>query len=131
VARIGDGLPLKLMIADGEVGLIPLTTAENTVRHAVLLRGSALLGALGQIFDDLWRAATPFGTAAPELAQAPTEQDRLVLSLLASGATDETIGRVLGSSPRTAHRRVRELMGRLGVRTRFQAGMQAVHLGWL
>lgn len=131
VARIGSGLPIKLVIADGEVGLIPLTTAGNTVRHAVLLRGSALLGALGQIFDDLWRAATPFGSAAPEPALAPTDQERMVLSLLASGATDETIGRMMGASPRTAHRRVKELMARLGAQTRFQAGMRAVRLGWL
>lgn len=55
----------------------------------------------------------------------------MVLSLLAAGATDETIGRLMGASARTAHRRVRELIARLGVQTRFQAGMRAVQLGWL
>ncbi len=130
-ARIGTALPLKLMLVDGVAGIVPLATADGAVRHAVLVDGAAPVAALGQIFDDLWRTAEPFDAATTEPILVPSEQDRMVLSLLASGATDETIGRLMGSSARTAHRRVRELIARLGVQTRFQAGMRAVHLGWL
>lgn len=131
VARVGSGLPLKLMIVDGETALAPLTTAADTVRRALLVRGPALVAALGNVFDDLWRAARPLSGATDDDVLVPTDQDRVVLSLLASGATDETIGRMMGASPRTAHRRVRDLMARLGVQTRFQAGVRAVRLGWL
>jgi len=130
-ARIGSALPMKLMLVDGVAGIVPLATADGAVRHAVLVNGPQLVTELGQIFEDLWRAAEPFGAVSTEPVLVPSEQDRLVLSLLASGATDETIGRLMGSSARTAHRRVRELIARLGVQTRFQAGMRAVHLGWL
>lgn len=129
-ARIGTALPIKLMLVDNLAGIVPLATADGVVRHAVLVRGAPLIAALGQVFEDLWSTSDAFEvTAEPELA--PTEQDRLVLSLLASGATDETIGRLMGSSARTAHRRVREVIARLGVQTRFQAGMRAVQFGWL
>src|SRR5690606_15031171 len=117
-----------------EIALMPLTVSQDTVESAVVVRSSAMLAALGRIFDDMWRFAAPF-TAAQDLLSGqemqPTEEERWILSLLASGATDDTIGRLMGFSARTAHRRVRELIARLGVETRFQAGMQAVKLGWL
>ena len=45
--------------------------------------------------------------------------------------TDKIIARRLGISIRTAQKRVQQLMGRLGVDTRFQAGLQARTRGWL
>ncbi|HEY0638152.1 MAG TPA: DNA-binding response regulator [Pseudonocardiaceae bacterium] len=130
-ARIGAELPMSLVLVDAEAGLIPIGAPGATVGHAVLARGRGVAGALDQVYDDLWHAATPFVPEAATERDAPTDQERMLLSLLASGATDETIGRLMGSSARTAHRRVRELIARLGVQTRFQAGMRAVHLGWL
>lgn len=132
-ARVIHVAPTKLIMVDNEIALMPLTVSENTVESAVVVRSSAMLAALGRIFEDMWRFAAPL-TAAQDLPgqeMQPTEEERWILSLLASGATDDTIGRLMGFSARTAHRRVRELIARLGVETRFQAGMQAVKLGWL
>ncbi|MHA6801584.1 helix-turn-helix transcriptional regulator [Bounagaea algeriensis] len=131
-ARVLHMAPTKLLVIDDEVALMPLMLSESAVESSIVVRGSAMLAALGQIFDDMWRFAAPF-TGEHELAgeMHPTDEERWILSLLASGATDETIGRLMGYSPRTAHRRVRDLVARLGVETRFQAGMQAVKLGWL
>ena len=56
--------------------------------------------------------------------------DREIVLLLAAGATDETIARRLGISARTVQRRVHALMEHLGVRTRFQAGVQAALRHW-
>lgn len=132
-ARVIHVAPTKLILVDNEVGLLPLTASEQTVESAVVIRSSAMLAAIMRIFDDLWRFAAPF-TPDQEPVNGevlPSEEERWILSLLASGATDDTIGRLMGFSARTAHRRVRELVARLGVETRFQAGMQAVKLGWL
>lgn len=60
----------------------------------------------------------------------PTDCDREIVLLLAAGATDETIARRLGISARTVQRRVQALMTTLGVRTRFQAGVQAALRNW-
>ncbi|MHA6806090.1 DNA-binding response regulator [Salinifilum ghardaiensis] len=131
-ARVLHMAPTKLLVIDDEVALMPLMLSESTVESSIVVRGSAMLAALGRIFDDLWRFAAPF-TGEQDLGgeMDPTDEERWILSLLASGATDETIGRLMGYSPRTAHRRVRDLIARLGVETRFQAGVQAVKLGWL
>lgn len=133
-ARVIHPAPTKLLLVDNAVALLPLTISEHTVESAVVVRSSAMLAALVRIFDDLWRFGGPFTPdGAPDTANEdqPSEEEHWILSLLASGATDETIGRLMGFSARTAHRRVRELIARLGVETRFQAGVQAVKLGWL
>ncbi len=132
-ARVVHLAPTKLLVVDNEVALLPLTTSEQTVESAVVIHSSALLASILRIFDDLWRFAAPFtAEPGPVDGEIPTsEEERWILSLLASGATDETIGRLMGFSARTAHRRVRDLVARLGVETRFQAGVQAVKLGWL
>lgn len=131
-ARVLHLAPTKLVLVDGEIALLPLVTTDAAVESAVVVRNCALLSAVRRIFDDLWRLAAPFTAAhGTQDAAQPSEEERWILSLLASGATDDAIGRLMGFSARTAHRRVRELVARLGVETRFQAGMQAVRLGWL
>jgi DNA-binding CsgD family transcriptional regulator len=132
-ARVVHAAPARLMIVDNEVAMLPLTVSAHAVDSAVLIRGSELLATAKRIFDDLWRFAAPFsGNQESRCGDIlPSEQDRWILSLLASGATDDAIGRLMGFSARTAHRRVRTLIARLGAETRFQAGMRAVQLGWL
>lgn len=130
-ARVAAGVPMKMLIVDHTVAIVPLDTAEHTVERALVVRGGSLLASFARVFSDLWRAAAVFGPSADAANDTPTGEDRHILALLAAGATDEAIGRSMGFSPRTAHRRVRDLVARLGVETRFQAGMQAVRLGWL
>ena len=146
-ARIAAGEPLRMLLVDGEAAMLPLATGDDAVRIAMVARGGPLLVALEDIFEELWRTGAVVDTLVDHalvdhtlvddalvddaLAGRPTAEDCSILSLLAAGATDDGIGRRLGVSARTAHRRVRELMARLGVQTRFQAGAQAVRSGWL
>lgn len=132
-ARVVHLAPTKMLLVDNEVALLPLTTSDRSVDSAVVVRSSTMLAGITRIFDDLWRCAAPFSATGehPGADDTPSEEERWILSLLASGATDDAIGRMMGFSARTAHRRVRELVARLGVETRFQAGVQAVKLGWL
>lgn len=131
-ARVLHLAPTQIVLVDGEIALLPLVTTDSAVESAVVVRNCALLSAIRRIFEDLWRLAAPFTAAhGTQDAVQPSEEERWILSLLASGATDDAIGRLMGFSARTAHRRVRELVARLGVETRFQAGMQAARLGWL
>ncbi|MFD0381698.1 response regulator transcription factor [Streptomyces stramineus] len=58
-------------------------------------------------------------------------RDRQILTLMASGATDDAIARRLGLGRRTVVRRVSALLAMLGATTRFQAGVQAARRGWL
>jgi sugar-specific transcriptional regulator TrmB len=124
-ARVHPALPMKLAIGDRRLAILPV--GVDTVDAAVCVRPSALLDALVRLFELRWAQATPVG--AP--AGAGPFDDRQLVALLASGAKDDVVARHLGTSTRTLSRRIGELMDHLNVRTRFQAGVQAVRLGWL
>ena len=64
-------------------------------------------------------------------SDALSDQERLILTLLAAGVPDATVARRVGVSQRTFDRRVRSVMDRLNARTRFQAGVLAARRGWL
>ncbi len=124
-SRVHSALPMKLAIGDRGLAILPIDV--DTVDAAVCVRPSALLNALVQLFELLWAQATPIVAPAPEGGFS----DRQLAALLASGAKDDVVARRLGTSTRTLSRRMGELMDHLHVRTRFQAGVQAVRLGWL
>jgi DNA-binding CsgD family transcriptional regulator len=64
-------------------------------------------------------------------AMAFPEGYRDVLEQLRLGVTDQTASRQLNISPRTFSRRVADLLDYLGVKTRFQAGVEAARRGWV
>jgi sugar-specific transcriptional regulator TrmB/DNA-binding CsgD family transcriptional regulator len=124
-ARVLTGVPMKLVIADGRVGLAP-HELPGVTETAVLIRASALLDGLVTLFETLWDQAAPLWPHHPL-----TTRDDQLLALLAAGLTDQAIARKLGVALRTVERRVRRMMDTLGARTRFQAGLQAAARGQL
>ena len=62
---------------------------------------------------------------------SPSQLPGRRLNLLAAGMTDQAAARHLQLSYRTTRRRVAELMVVLGAQSRFQAGVQAAHKGWV
>ncbi|MEU9109021.1 helix-turn-helix domain-containing protein [Streptomyces xanthophaeus] len=138
--RVADQLPMKLVLADADLGLVPLAVTPDGEPGAVLLHRSGLLDALDALFETVWRTAHPLelsgtgGEAESAVglgATGPTELDRRILALLLAGLTDLTAAAQLGLSPRTLHRRLRHLMDMAGVRTRMQLGGYAVRHGWV
>ncbi|WP_433435585.1 helix-turn-helix transcriptional regulator [Nonomuraea sp. CA-141351] len=131
-ARVSPEVPMKLAIADRKTAILPLSTdASAYADSAVIVHSSTLLDALVTLFEVLWRSALPLPlkplAASPSPADLP---DPELFALLAAGLKDEAVARQLGVSLRTVHRRVSELMDRLGARTRFQAGLLAARRGW-
>ncbi|MGW7428360.1 helix-turn-helix domain-containing protein [Streptomyces sp. NPDC054861] len=137
--RVADDLPMKLVLADADLGLVPLAVTPAGEHGAVLLHRSGLLDALDALFETVWRTAHPLelsgtgdtsGALVEAGPQGPTELDRRILALLLTGLTDLTAATQLGLSPRTLHRRLRHLMDMAGVRTRMQLGAYAARNGW-
>lgn len=126
-ARTMAGLPMKLAVADRRLGLIPLRL-EEPAPAALVLHKSPLLEAVVALFETLWERATPIGLQPPP-ANPPDRHglsnlDHQTLELLATGLKDQAVARQLGIGQRTMERRVGELLGKLGARTRFQAGVE-------
>ncbi|MFE6995004.1 helix-turn-helix domain-containing protein [Microbacterium sp. NPDC057659] len=130
-ARVAAHVPLKMMLIDRRVAVVPLTAREESTRTtAVLVRQSRLCDALVELFEVSWELASPvFGDdeAVGDLSGLDSE----LLRLLSAGLKDETVARHLGLSERTVRRHVAELIERLGASSRFQAGAQAAKRGWV
>lgn len=130
-ARVLSSTPTKLVIIDERMAMIPLQAAPESIVSMVVVHPSGLLEALCAFFEDLWRRALPLTSpTAAGTTDSPTDDERRLLSLLATGMPDAAIAKHLGVSHRTFQRRLRELFDRLGVETRFQAGVRSAQRGW-
>lgn len=127
--RIVDRVPIKMIIADRELGMLPLLSEQNTAPASVLVQASGVLDAMIALFDEVWRRAQPIrGIGA---ADSPLEElDQRILMLLLAGLTDHAIAGSLSLSARTVQRRIRHLMDLAGVDTRVQLGWHAARKDW-
>jgi DNA-binding CsgD family transcriptional regulator len=131
-ARVLPALPTKLILVDDTLAILPLQAAPEAIESIVVVHKSALLEAIIALFDTLWDVAIPlqFPTADGAPRDQPSAQERRILALLTAGIPDDVIARELGLSERTYQRRVRGMMERLRVQTRFQLARQAGRRGW-
>lgn len=127
--RTTPSLPMRMLIIDDEVALLPLSVAQ-TGQGAIVIRSRATLVALQALFETTWEAAQPFGYR-PRAADEVTAQEGQALVMLAEGARDQEVADALGVSLRTVRRMLADLSHRLRARSRFQAGVHAVRAGWL
>jgi hypothetical protein len=131
-ARVRPELPLKMVIGDDRMAILPISSAEREPGAAYVIYRSSLLDALSLLFEAEWERASPLHAVdSGPVADQPDRETRQLLELLAAGVTDEGIARSLGCSMRTAQRRIQALLAELGATTRFQAGRSAQARGWL
>ncbi|MGW2836772.1 helix-turn-helix transcriptional regulator [Streptomyces sp. NPDC001493] len=133
-----DKLPIKLVIVDRQVALLPLDPEREEIEPvALVVHRTGLLVALSSLFEAQFERGTllrPAGTASvPEDASGtlPDPIDRRILALLHLGLTDSAIARQLGMGHRTVQRRLQRLMAQVRASTRFQLGWHAARNGWL
>jgi hypothetical protein len=126
--RVRPGPLQRLIIMDERVAVV--SASPGSSQGAVIVTQAGLLHSLCELFLQAWENAqelpSPVGSE-PELS----EDDKVVLALLASGATDEIAARQADVSVRHFRRRVARLMERLAADSRFQAGVAAARRGWL
>lgn len=128
-ARVLWGVPMKMVIADRKMAVVPLETAPDTIEVAAVVHPSSLLDSLCVLFEVLWERATPFadpsvedrtavGTTAPDPGQSS------LLTLMAAGLPDKAVARQLGVTERTVQRWIRAAMTEHAAHTRFQLGLK-------
>ncbi|WP_018349894.1 helix-turn-helix domain-containing protein [Longispora albida] len=127
--RTAPTLPLRMLIVDRELALVPVDSESNS--GALLLSGQGIVTALVALFTTVWNTALPLGSSPVRDDRGLSTQEENVLKLLGDGHTDEVIARQLGVSVRTARRITADLMQRLGARSRFQAGALSAARGWI
>jgi DNA-binding NarL/FixJ family response regulator len=115
------------MIGDDHTALLVPEPDRTGGDESLAVHAGGLLAAFAGIFETLWTLGAPVSGNRSPLS----EQDRTIVTLMAAGVTDDVIARRLALSRRTVVRRIAALLDRLGATTRFQAGVQAAHRGWL
>lgn len=126
--RVGTDLPTKMFTVDRRITVLPPTDAADPTASALVVSDALLGNALVPLFDALWERSVPIGSAA---RSEGSDEDRELLTMLASGLKDEAIARRLDIHVHTVRRRITRLMRELNVQTRFQAGVQAALRGRL
>jgi DNA-binding transcriptional ArsR family regulator len=136
LARTRPELPIKLIISDDQLAVIPAAITSRTVDTAFIIHKSPILSALIALFEAEWERAIPVLAGAPAAeagrdGDPPDPETAALLAMLAAGMTDASIARSLEWSMRTTQRRMAQLMSDLGVTSRFQAGLAVRDRGWL
>ena len=135
-ARFFPRVPMKLSIFDRRVARIPLVEESGTVEGAIVVHPSALLDALIALWETVWERSypLPLGRDLSELPESDalplSDDDAKLVTLLLSGSKSDRIARQLGIGLSTAERRIKRLIGALGVETRFQAGYELARRGF-
>jgi hypothetical protein len=119
-ARVVDEVPLRLLLVDDELAVLPTRTGQTLDQGLLVVRRGALLDALSDLFEAVWVTALPLTISAEA---EPVGTDETLVALLAAGLGDQAVARHLGVGLRTVQRRIQELMQSLNVATRFQAGV--------
>ncbi|MEP6648431.1 MAG: helix-turn-helix transcriptional regulator [Lapillicoccus sp.] len=127
IQRSMTNVPISIVVVD-DTTVIVEWSGEGRGPQGIKGHARGAVSAGIKVFERFWQLSTPIGDDAEGELDA---RDATVLRLMAAGVTDAAIARQTGFSQRTVERRVRHVMERLGAQTRFQAGVQAVHRGWL
>ncbi|WP_253870277.1 hypothetical protein [Promicromonospora umidemergens] len=90
-----QSVPLKLIIIDRRLALMPLTSSGDVV-GALLVRESTLLDTLLALFENLWDRATPLllgtsGLTGDVAHQVDDDDNARVLGLMLAGLTDQAV----------------------------------------
>jgi DNA-binding CsgD family transcriptional regulator len=129
--RATPTLPLRLLIIDSEIAVMPLDP-ESHEAGAVVHRSPAVVALSLALFDAYWSKATNVFTEQERDSETPlTPHEAEVLRLLAGGAKDEQVARLLGISLRTARRITANLAERADASSRFELGVAAAKRGWV
>ncbi|TQM77025.1 helix-turn-helix transcriptional regulator [Thermopolyspora flexuosa] len=126
--RFLDRPPGWYAVMGDETSWLPVRWGGNLpdcAYHFRLVRSPLMVAVLRALFEELWTRAAPMSPPSGR------EGVVTVLRLAAQGLPDEVIARHLGVCVRTVRSRFAEAMAELGVRSRFQAGVEAVRQGWL
>ncbi|GHH84706.1 hypothetical protein GCM10018793_49900 [Streptomyces sulfonofaciens] len=128
-SRMLPTLPFKLHIIDKRVALVSLV--GGVYDSLAVVHPSGLLDALIELYEAYWERAEPIGAPSPEVSRAAgfSHDEVVLLGMLKAGLKDQAIAHQLGTSTRTATRRIASVLARLGARNRFQAGFEAAVRG--
>lgn len=133
--RLASKLIFSAISVDTRAMVVDLTAHDPDSPGSFEMRRPTPVAAVRKWAKVLFEYGTPLSPALVPVRETRSRglspRDQRILSMLATGLSDQVIARHCGCSTRTVERRVRWLSDRLGASSRFQAGAEAVRRGWL
>jgi DNA-binding CsgD family transcriptional regulator len=126
VVKTVPRVPTDALVIDGTVVVLPVGVDSTAV-----FRLPSVITTTVELFERIWAGGVALAPVDVPDAAGLSARELKLLSLLVSGSTDTAAAAILDVSVRTVRRMVRDLMNRLGARSRFQAGAKAAQQGWL
>jgi DNA-binding NarL/FixJ family response regulator len=121
----------RLILFDRTVFVTPID-AEDSNRGAVVVSQPRQVANMVNLFERVWRQATPVGAADPAArAGGLSTTEKQVLAILCQADKDELGAREMGVSVRTFRKHVADVMLKLGADNRFQTALLAKERGWI
>ncbi|MGA5193697.1 LuxR C-terminal-related transcriptional regulator [Streptomyces exfoliatus] len=119
--RTLDDQFVRLLLFDRKVAVIGV---EADPGAAIIVREPNLIHFIRSTFELWWVSAAPFPLEwnNQDVADISEQLKQRITLLLSEGLTDQSIATRMGMSVRTCRRHIAEIMDRLGVKSRFQAG---------
>lgn len=117
--RTAGALFGDLLIFDRKVAYLLLRGEDEGV---VVVQEPALVDCLYSCFEYLWSIGKEFDTRRAEVGAISSDMKREIVTMLISGAKDETVARNLGISVRTCRKHIGQVMQAMGATSRFQLG---------
>ncbi|MGP3925184.1 MULTISPECIES: LuxR C-terminal-related transcriptional regulator [unclassified Streptomyces] len=138
--RTSDEPPENLLIFDGSTAFAfapedpkapqaPEAAEPPSAPDVTVVYDAAAVEILSRLHAHAWDSGIDFDSSSAGYGEAFGAVQNAILGLLATGLKDEVIARRLGMSERTFRRHIAAIMDRLGVQSRFQAGVSAAHVG--
>ena len=128
-SRSATAVGFELLLVDQRMAVVRFDPRERSGAFGFFAREGPIVDARSAHFELVWRTGSA-PLSEPD-DDAGLQDDRRLVTLLASGLTDDAVGRALGLAPRTVQRRVSRVMAMLDARSRFEAGAEAVRRGWI
>jgi sugar-specific transcriptional regulator TrmB/DNA-binding CsgD family transcriptional regulator len=121
----------RLILFDRTVFVTPID-AEDSNRGAVVVSQPRQVANMVNLFERVWRQATPVGAPDPAArAGGLSTTEKQVLAILCQADKDELGAREMGVSVRTFRKHVADVMLKLGAGNRFQTALLAKERGWI
>jgi DNA-binding CsgD family transcriptional regulator len=132
--RVAALLPFRLLLVDRRISYVRVVDRDGDMLE-LEITNPGTCQFVYQVFDYCWLAKTSSKIVEEEEMGSLdfSERELIILRMLANGMKDEAMARALGVSTRTLRRVVTDIMGKLGVSSRFQLGARAAEcrLLWL
>lgn len=130
--RQADPLPFSVVLRDHDSVLAWGVESSRDQASALAWRNGPALHLIRELLESWWNQSVTLMRSPTSPGEGLRDSsEEALLSMLASGLTDESVARRLGVSERTVRRRVSLLAARLDAGSRFQAGANAARAGLL